>query len=195
MTATGPEAAIGPVPAKRRTALITAVAVGIVLAVLIAVLAFSEPGGQEASSPLLGRPAPVLAGDSLLDGGSFDVTDTQGQFTLVNFFATWCPPCIEEHPELVRFAEAHAEVGDARVVTVVLQDQPGEVADFFEDNGGDWPVLADPSARFSSEWGVSAPPESYLVDPNGIVRAKIIGGVTAEYLDELLARATGQGEG
>jgi cytochrome c biogenesis protein CcmG, thiol:disulfide interchange protein DsbE len=194
MTATEPSEAVGDPPRKGRTALISATAVGVVLVVLIAVLATSDPGGREVRSPLIGRQAPTLAGDSLIGTGSFDVADSQGQFTLVNFFATWCVPCIEEHPELVRFADTHARTGEARVVTVVLQDKPEDVARFFEREGGDWPVLADPQARFASEWGVAAPPESYLVAPDGTVLTKVQGGVTAAYLDGLLDQAMGRAE-
>lgn len=192
MTATAPE----PdelAPRRPRTALITAVVVGVVLAVLVGLLAFTDSGSRLAKSPLLGRQAPPLEGDSLVEGGSFDIADSGGQFTLVNFFATWCPPCIEEHPELVRFAETHARTGDARVVSVVLQDEPDEVAAFFEREGGDWPVLADPSGQYAAQWGVAAPPESYLVAPDGTVLLKIIGGVTADYLDEVLEEAKGGG--
>jgi cytochrome c biogenesis protein CcmG, thiol:disulfide interchange protein DsbE len=175
---------------RRRPALVGALAVGAVVVALIVVLATRDPGARERTvdSPLIGRPAPGMVGASIVGDAEFDLADADGRYTLVNFFATWCPPCIVEHPELVRFAAAHEASGDARVVSVVLQDDPGAVQRFFEREGGDWPVLDDPGGRHAVDWGVAQPPESYLVGPEGLVRAKIIGGVSAEDLDRLLGQ-------
>ncbi|HUF33803.1 MAG TPA: TlpA disulfide reductase family protein [Acidimicrobiales bacterium] len=178
----------GDEPRRGRSALFVALAVGAVLVALIALLATGPTGDRTVSSPLIGRPAPATAGTSIVGDAEFDLADADGRYTLVNFFATWCPPCIVEHPELVRFAAAGEARGDARVVTVVLQDDPRAVQRFFEREGGDWPVLDDPGGRLAVAWGVAQPPESYLVGPEGTVRAKIIGGISATELDELLAR-------
>lgn len=185
-------------PRRGRSALFVALAVGGVLVALIAVLAIGDPGSRDhtVNSPLIGRPAPAMAGSSIVGDADFDLADADGRYTLVNFFATWCPPCIVEHPELVRFAAAGEARGDARVVSVVLQDDPRAVQRFFEREGGDWPVLEDPGGRLAVAWGVAQPPESYLVGPEGTVRAKIIGGISATELDELLARVqAGDGVG
>ena len=176
-------------PRRGRTALITAIGVGVVLAALIAVLATGEPSTSKlADSPLLGRRAPAIAGTSLVSGEEFDLADERGRWVVVNFFATWCVPCREEHPDLVRFAAAHERPDDARVVSVVFSDQPADVERFFAERGGDWPVIDDTTGVVPS-WGVTGVPESYLVDPGGFVVAKIVGGITTEGLEELLARA------
>lgn len=182
----------GPARPRSRSALLSALGVGVVVVLLIVVLALRTGGGQRTvSSPLLGQPAPAVAGESLLgEGEPFELAAAEGQFTLVNFFATWCAPCIDEHPELVEFSERHAETGLARVVSVVFQDEPEDVRNFFARAGGDWPVVPDTDGR-SVAWGVAAVPETYLVGPEGTVRAKIVGGVTADYLDTLLAQAIG----
>jgi cytochrome c biogenesis protein CcmG, thiol:disulfide interchange protein DsbE len=180
---------------RRRPALWGAVATGVVLALFVVVLATREPAtNRSVDSPLLGKPARELAGQSLLDGEAFDLRDEEGRWVLVNFFATWCEPCRKEHPQLVRFAQDHRVADDARVVSVVFQDQPEDVERWFRENGGDWPVVDDDDGSIVVDWSVSGVPESYLVDHNGGVRAKIVGGIDAEKLDDLLRRAQAQDE-
>jgi cytochrome c biogenesis protein CcmG/thiol:disulfide interchange protein DsbE len=180
---------------RRRPALWGAVAAGVALAQFVVVLATREPATNRAvDSPLLGKPAPELAGDSVLDGDTFDLRDEEGRWVLVNFFATWCEPCRKEHPELVRFSQDHQVADDARVVSVVFEDQADDVERWFRDNGGDWPVVDSPDGSIVVDWSVSGVPESYLVDPSGGVRAKIVGGVDAEKLDELLRRVQARDE-
>ena len=182
---------------RRRTALYATIGIGVVAVLLVSVLATRPPATTRlAGSPLLGRAAPALSGESLLAGGvDFDLADQRGRWVLVNFFATWCVPCQAEHPDLVRFAAAHADAGDARVVSVVFSDDPDEVVRFFSQQGGDWPVLADPVGSTALEFGVTGVPESYLIAPDGTVVSKIIGGVDYERLEDLLARAKGAAPG
>lgn len=180
---------------RGRAALVTAIAVGVVLAVLIGVLATSDPASSRlGDSPLLGRRAPTIQGASLLSGEAFDLADERGRWVVVNFFATWCEPCRAEHPDLVRFAAAHEAPDDARVVSVVFSDQPGDVERFFRERGGSWAVIDDTTGIVPA-WGVTGVPESFLVDPGGVVVAKIVGGISAEGLEALLARAQAGPEG
>jgi cytochrome c biogenesis protein CcmG, thiol:disulfide interchange protein DsbE len=141
--------------------------------------------------------APALTGETL-DGGSFDIDDHRGRWVLVNFFATWCQPCVQEHPELVRFEEAHAATGDAAVVSVVYDESDlGRVRDFFVERGGDWPVLSD-GLLPAVDYGVVKVPESYLVAPNGVVVQKYTGGVTQDMIDgdiDALTEAASGGQG
>ena len=82
-------------------------------------------------------------------------------------------------------------IGDAEVVSVVFSDDAEDVAEFFDEKGGDWPVVRDDDGRIATDWGVTGVPESYLVAPDGSVRAKIVGGIRVERLEELLAEARG----
>lgn len=174
-------------PRRGRTALWTAVGVGVLLAALVGVLATREPAVNKlADSPLLGQPAPLVEGEPLLNG-EFDLVAARGRWVLVNFFATYCVPCIEEHPELISFDRRHRAAGDAQVVSIVFSDDAADVERFFATRGGEFPVIDDPEGRMALEFGVSGVPESYLIDPNGFVVAKIIGGVRADRLDALIA--------
>lgn len=171
---------------RGRVALVSAVSLAMLLAGLVFVLFTAEPSTNKlADSPLLGEFAPALAGDD------YDIVDHAGEWVLVNYFATWCAPCVAEHDDLLAFANTHAVAGDASVVSVVFNDKPENVQAFFEENGGDWPVVIDGDGRIATDWGVTGVPESYLVAPNGVVRAKIVGGVDVAKLEALLAEAKG----
>jgi cytochrome c biogenesis protein CcmG, thiol:disulfide interchange protein DsbE len=180
-----------PLIAFRRTrrALWTAVAVGVVFAAFVAVLATRPSASTRlARSPLLGKPVPPIEGEAL-DAGQFNLSGLTGRWVLVNFFATWCVPCRLEHPELVRFAARHRALGDAEVVGVIYDDSSAAVRAFRAKEGGDWPMVADPKGRIALDFGVAGVPESYLISPDGVVTAKVVGGVREADLDRLLARA------
>ena len=164
-----------------------AVVLAVVLALLVVLLATrSVVGERETQSPLLGKPAPAIDGTTL-DGEAFDLGALRGRWVVVNFFATWCTPCIEEHPELASFQADHAAAGDAALVSVLFDNSADEAAEFFEENGGGWPVVVDDAGRVGVAYGVARVPESFLVSPTGIVVQRLVGGVTAAQLDEIIA--------
>ncbi|MEO6989085.1 MAG: redoxin family protein [Aquihabitans sp.] len=178
--------------ARRRTrpTLIAAVVVGAVVALLVVLLATRDPSGDKPSSAnLVGQRAPAVGGDVIL-GQTFDL-GASDRWVVVNFFATWCVPCIKEHPELRSFSVAHEETGDARVISVVYDQDPDVVREWFERNGGDWTVFDSDEGRTAFEWGVTGVPESYLVAPTGVVVERIVGGVTQPYLDQLIEAYSG----
>lgn len=172
-----------------RLALWIAVGVGVVVTVLVVVLATGTPAGQRAvESPLIGRVAPPLDA-ATVDGGHITIDDQRGRWVLVNYFATWCVPCRQEHPDLVRFHERHQALGDLEVIGVVYADSSEAVREFRRDNGGTWPMAEDPDGKIALDLGVAGVPESFLVSPNGTVVAKLLGGVTEAQLEQLLADA------
>ena len=194
-TATGSPGAAGPVTGDggpdrpRHTARWAAITVGVVVAALVIVLATRRPAADVvAPSPILGQQAPDIVGPGL-DGATVRLSDLRGRWVLVNFFATWCVPCVREHPELVSFSARHP-ASEAQILAVVYDDQPSDVSAFFAKRGGTWPVVDDASAKV--DFGVRGVPESFLVDPDGVVRTRLVGGVTASGLDSLLRRAEGR---
>jgi cytochrome c biogenesis protein CcmG, thiol:disulfide interchange protein DsbE len=169
---------------RNRIALISACAVGIVVALLVVVLATRDPAvDQVRKSPLIGKPAPELHGTDL-QGQSFNLANYASDFVLVNFFATWCVPCRQEHPELVKLSES----GAADVVSVVYQDSPETVQAFLDEQGGDWPVIEDKTGQTTLSYGIAKIPESYLIAPGGTVVAKFISGVDAATVTDVIDR-------
>jgi cytochrome c biogenesis protein CcmG, thiol:disulfide interchange protein DsbE len=173
---------------RRRTALYSALAIGAVLAAFVGVLA-TRPNAadQQARSPLLGEQAPPIVGTSITTGTPFSLASLRGKYVLVNFFASWCVPCQQEQAQLVRFD--HGPSGHTAVVAVLFSDTPGPAKSFLRSNGGDWPALPDPNGQLALNYGVRGPPESYLLDPGGVVLAKFVGEVSADRLDQLVAEA------
>jgi cytochrome c biogenesis protein CcmG/thiol:disulfide interchange protein DsbE len=161
----------------------------VVAVAFLAVLATRKSAEQSASdSPLLGQPAPEVIGPAL-DGSTVRLSQLRGRYVVLNFFASWCVPCAREHDDLVRFEDAHRSAGDATVLSVTYDDELEDAKRFFEERGGDWPVVADDRGKVSLDFGVRGPPESFLISPDGIVLTRIIGEVQYEGLESLIQRA------
>ena len=171
-------------------------AVGAVLIAFLVVLAMAKSGDSEsASSPLLGKPAPAVK-STTLDGGTFDLSHRKGSWVVLNFFNSTCVPCRQEHPLLVDFVkEQQASDNAVELYTIVNDDSDGAVTAFFETNGGKWPVVRDDDGAISVAFGVAKVPESWVIDPNGFVRLRIMGALTKGFLtarlDELKTQFAG----
>ena len=181
-----------PEPAPRRTALWISLGLGIVVVGLVAALASGTPATSRVTeSPLIGKQVPPVEATTI-DGDPFDLASLRGRWVLINFFATWCTPCREEHPDLVAFDERHQTIGDARVVGIIFDDDVDAIRQFRQEEGGTWPMLEDPEGSLAVAFGVARVPESFLIAPNGTVVARLVGGVRDADLERLLAEATGE---
>ncbi|HWM19535.1 MAG TPA: TlpA disulfide reductase family protein [Ilumatobacteraceae bacterium] len=180
---------------RRRVAPFVALAVALVVAGLFVVLAGADPARNEtADTQLLDRPAPAASG-VLADGTTFDLSRRKGSWVVLNFFTSNCAPCRREHPELLRFVEQQGGLGadGAELYTIAVGGEPHDVVEeYFADNGGDWPVVFDGDGRFSVAFGVSKVPETWVIDPDGVVRARVISEVTAEFLSSSIQRGREQ---
>jgi cytochrome c biogenesis protein CcmG/thiol:disulfide interchange protein DsbE len=166
---------------------------GVVLLLFVGVLATRKSAvDKQSESPLLGKPAPTIDGTGI-DGKNASLGSMRGKWVVVNFLASWCVPCHEEHPELVKFTQRHQAPDDATVLGVIFDDTEANVGRFFERLGGAWPVVGDPGGRIALDYGVRGPPESFLVDPQGFVVWKGIGQVSADGLDRLLEQGKARG--
>ncbi len=118
-----------------------------------------------------GRPAPELPAVDAR-GRRHDPAENRGRVTLVNFWATWCPPCVREIPSMNRLAAAH-DPADFAIVSVNFKEDPAHVRAFMDKVAVDFPVLLDGDGATAARWGVFAFPSSFLLDRQGRVRYSV----------------------
>jgi cytochrome c biogenesis protein CcmG, thiol:disulfide interchange protein DsbE len=143
-------------------------------------------------SPLIGRAAPSVVAASM-DGETIDLDAYRGRPVILNFWASWCFECIEEHRVLM---EAQEQYGERLVIIGILyQDAVADARGFLARYGdGGWANLLDPDGRLAIDFGVSGVPESFFIDSAGMVRYRQWGAVTRDALDEQLPTLLGAGD-
>lgn len=127
---------------------------------------------QDLPSVFIDRPAPVLPTTGLEGIPVLRAEDLRtGKVTVVNFWATWCPPCRAEHPILKEMAAQ-----GIRVAGVNMMDDDKKAIAYLEEEGNPFfAVATDPQGRNRVEWGVTAPPETFIIRGDGTVAFKFIG--------------------
>ncbi len=176
---------------RRRSIVAPFIALGIaiVLIGLVVLLIGAEPddGAQTAETPWMNRPAPEAVGE-LGDGTPFDLARRKGSWVVFNFFQSDCVPCQQEHSELIEFVDQQRSLGadGAEFYSVIFGDTQPRVEEFFEERGGDWPVVYSDGDVIPASFGVNLVPETWIIDPDGVVRFRAISTVTAEDLSVTL---------
>jgi len=129
-----------------------------------------NPG--ELRSVLVGREAPVLPTTALPGIPALVDSDLRtGEVTVVNFWATWCPPCRAEHPVLLEMAAQ-----SVRVAGVNMMDKDANAVAYLAEEGNPFlGVATDPNGRNRFEWGVTAPPETFIIGGDGTVLFRFVG--------------------
>ncbi len=131
---------------------------------------------------------------SLLDvqGATHNLSDYRGKWVVVNYWATWCPPCLTEIPELVDFHEDRKDK-DAVVLGVNFEDiSLNALKQFSEEYFMNFPVLRSKPGPDSALGPIPGLPTTYLVSPEGEVVARQVGPVTAELIADFIAQQTAQ---
>ncbi|MEA5114051.1 MAG: TlpA disulfide reductase family protein [Geobacteraceae bacterium] len=129
-----------------------------------------------------------------MSGNRVRLADLRGSVVLINFWATWCPPCREEAPSLARLNSRMT--GRAFRLLAVAVDEGGAVTveRFFRQFGIRLPALLDPSGNVARLYGIRGIPETFVIDRQGVVRKKVVGPITwddpamVSYLEELVKR-------
>lgn len=172
-------------PARRGLPLGHLIVAAVLPLVLLALLGLALAMREGPRAAGIGRPAPafVLAD---LDGTPLSLADYRGRPVIVNFWASWCAPCVEEFPEL-RAALAEHRADGLAVVGIVYNDRSEAAREFMERMGGGWPSVTDPGGEIARSYGIYGPPESFFVDRDGIVRGRQIGQLSAADLARQLA--------
>ena len=191
MTSSAPGAA--PSAAGPR---VNRVALGLGLAVVLPLLAIlvSNLGRDPHAvrSPLIGRPAPSFTLNPVGGGAPVSLESLRGKPVVINFWATWCVPCFQEHPALQ--AAARAMGAEVQFLGVVYDDEEQRVRSFLAERGQAYPSLLDDGARTAIAYGVAGVPETYFIDGTGRISAKYSLPLDPETIVQLVAQAKAGGQ-
>ncbi len=153
------------------------VAGALVVAVIVSLAIVRRP------HPLEGKPAPDIL-LPLMDGGTLDLAAHRGKDVVVlDFWATWCPPCVESLPALDALAKDYADKGVA-VYAINQGEDPAEIAAFLRSGGLTLPVALDPGFATGRDYLVEAIPQTVIVGKDGLVK-RVHVGAGPGFSDEL----------
>jgi cytochrome c biogenesis protein CcmG, thiol:disulfide interchange protein DsbE len=154
---------------------------------IIALLAFGltrDPRSIE--SPLPGRLAPDFALPVMDSADSVRLAELRGHVVVVNFWASWCVPCLIEHPVLTDAADRYYERG-VRFIGILYRDAPENAVRWIDRLGGqNYPTLEDAGSRAAIEYGLFGVPETFVIDRDGRVAYKHLGPITREQLARVI---------
>jgi peroxiredoxin len=146
--------------------------------------------------PLLGQMAPTFAVDTLEDG-SATLADAAGSVLVVDFWASWCPPCVEGLPVLRDAVQSFADADvPVRLIAMNVQEDPATIRQFLDEQGlTDLTVGLDPDGTVAQAYGVQGIPQTVVINPDGRVSAVHVGfhDGTAAKLQEDIEQAIGGG--
>ncbi len=164
-----------------RTALVLGALLVVPLLLFLAVSLGKDP--RAIDSPLVGKEAPTFTLEDL-EGRVYQLAASRGRPVVINFWATWCQPCVVEHPVLLSGARRYA--GRVDFVGVVYQDEPAAIRQFVATRGAWGPSLIDPGSRVAIAYGVYGAPETFIVNAEGTIVEKVTGLVTPQALERIL---------
>ena len=146
---------------------------GIVLAAVIALLLwFASPSYRQGEPSVAGSTAPDFTFE--LNGQRMRLADLRGKVVVLNFWATWCPPCVEEMPSLNLLHEQIAPSG-GMVLGISVDDDAAAYEKFLKDHGIRFATYRNPSREISSSYGTFMYPETFIIDQKGRIARKVIG--------------------
>jgi cytochrome c biogenesis protein CcmG/thiol:disulfide interchange protein DsbE len=182
----GAPPAAAPRPRVNKRVLVVGLVVVIPLLSVLVLNLGRDP--HSVRSPLVGRPAPPF---SLVPAGGGDpvsLESLRGRAVVVNFWATWCVPCFQEHGALTGAARAFRDV---RFLGVVYEDEEARIRAFLRERGTAYPTLMDPGGKAAMAYGVFGVPETFFIDAEGRIIEKYAGPLDPDTIAALIARTKG----
>ncbi len=171
----------------------TILSASLLLLLFVRLLNAGQAVGNAGTSPVVGHAAPDFS-VSLLNGKAgqaLRLADLKGKPVVVNFWASWCDPCVDEAPVLEAASQQYAAQGVV-FVGISYEDEPTDSTRFLQQYGVTYPVGTDGSAKtpgaIAIAYGVLAPPETYFINRSGVVVDEFSGPLSANLLDQRVAR-------
>jgi cytochrome c biogenesis protein CcmG/thiol:disulfide interchange protein DsbE len=145
----------------------------------LALLAFGlTRSPQNLPSALIDLPAPEFHLPIMSEpADSISLEALRGRVVVLNYWASWCFPCVQEHPYLLKLDHDY-DAADVQVLGMLYQDEPEKGRAFVAEYGGDWPTLVDPGSSTAIPYGVYGPPETFVISPDGVIAFKLVGPLT-----------------
>lgn len=123
------------------------------------------------------KPAPEITVVSLADGTPLKLSALKGKVVLLNFWATWCPPCRQEMPSMMKLNTAMSGKPFQMVAVSIDEGGKQDIESFFKQSGYNLPTYLDADGSASKLYGITGVPESFIIDKQGVVVKKVIGGL------------------
>jgi len=158
----------------------------VALPLLVVLLANIDRDPHSIASPLIGRAAPDFLLRPVGEGAPVGLKALRGRRVVVNFWATWCIPCAEEHATLLRAARSMKD--DVQFLGIVYEDQEAPIRAFLDERGQAYPNLLDADGKTAIAYGVYGVPETYFIDAEGTIVSKFVGPLDPATLDGQLAK-------
>jgi cytochrome c biogenesis protein CcmG/thiol:disulfide interchange protein DsbE len=173
---------------KHRSITIISVVVLALVVALSGFLATRHPARSASAvdSPLLGRTAPAFTA-STLEGHPLSLASYRGDVVVLTFWSSWCNPCLQEAPELTTFSWQN-RLRPVRVVGVVFNDSVASASTFENRYGSLYPSVVDGDGQIANNYGVTQPPTTFIINPNGVVAATLVGATSAAQLASVVHR-------
>lgn len=153
-------------------------------------------GKKEAGVEEKGPPEKGMASVDItmrdLEGKAISLSQFKGKVVILNFWATWCPPCREEMPSLDALYQKFKENKDIVMLPVSIDENADTVREFMKRNNYSMPAYHDPNKDAGSAYGITGVPETFFIDKNGVISEKIIGPVdwmkpdVIQFIEDLL---------
>lgn len=144
--------------------------------------------GGSSGDARTGQAAPPISGTALDGTTTVDLSAYRGKPVVVNFWASWCTPCREEFP---LFKDRLATLGPSDglvIIGVLYKDDAALGSKFLADFGATWPTVTDPQGTIAAAYRVVAPPQTYFIDKDGVLRGMQIGQVQPGDFDTQYAK-------
>ena len=174
---------------RGRVALALLITFGLLMVPACATPSQTIPGGGQAikTGTSVGEMAPDFT-LSDLDGNPLRLSNLRGKVVFLNFWATWCPPCRAEMPDIEALYQDY-QAKDVAIIGVDILESVNMVRQFADQGGYHWTFVIDTTGEVANNYRVTVIPSSYFIDREGIIRAVSVGAMTKQGMEAQLARA------